>query len=152
MGFDAVTNDMVPCSPVPLYTLTVPEGTEEVTLSFSDKVLAYNYSSDGKTCLSAGYDNTVLDAGITEAKVKVDYNSDGELDIIQVQTPYDEAYNSTTYFAITFRYPAPFTASVGGTELTDITVTKDGYTPYDYDPETWEPDTVFDSAAILFED
>ncbi|MBR5740122.1 MAG: hypothetical protein IKX81_02385, partial [Firmicutes bacterium] len=89
------------------FTVTVPHGTEFVDLDFSDNVICYNYTKDG-TYLGGYYSDFMT--GSTEAHdVPLDYGdtmtpADGEIDYIQVQTPYDEAYNSTLLYTITFKY------------------------------------------------
>ena len=129
--YDYASEAMVPGSPVTLYTVSVPEGTESVDLAFPENVLAYNYTADGSSWIAGEYEDAT--AGAATATVPVDGNGDGEPDCIQVQTPYDESWNSTVLYAVTFRYPAPFTASAGGKDLTEISAKQAGYTPYEYD-------------------
>ena len=86
---------------VMLYTVTVPQGTTSVQLSTSDNVLLYNYDGAG-TYLSGWYTGDAMYTGGTAAEVTIDSNSDGKADFIQVQTPYDSAWNSTLLYAITF--------------------------------------------------
>ena len=139
--YDPETWAPVPAAPVPLYTVSVPAGTESVELRFPENVLAYNYSADGTTFIAGAYDDA--QAGDAVALVAIDADNDGAIDCIQVQTPYDADWNTTVLYAVTFEEPAddaaPFTAFAGDTELTEIVKTADGYTPYDYDPETWAP-------------
>lgn len=94
-------------STVMVYTLKVPSGTQTVDLSFSDPVLAYSYTKDGNY-LTGWYTGDAMYTGSTSASVALDYDggsaapSDGEIDYIQIQSPYDESRNSTLYYAITF--------------------------------------------------
>ncbi|MCR5183003.1 MAG: cell wall-binding repeat-containing protein [Clostridia bacterium] len=89
------------------FTVTIPRGTETVDLDFTDNVICYNYTKDG-TYLGGYYSDFMT--GSTEAHgVPVDYGdsttpADGAIDYIQVQTPYDAAYNTTLLYTITFRY------------------------------------------------
>lgn len=92
---------------VMVYTVKIPSGTETVDLTFSDPVLAYSYTKDG-TYLAGWYSGDAMYTGGTSASVAVDYDggsaapADGEIDYIQVQSPYDESWHSTLYYAITF--------------------------------------------------
>lgn len=88
-------------TPIALYTITVPDGTEEVSLSFSKNVIAYNYSAEG-AFISGWYDDFYT--GANTATVPVDSDKNGEFDVIQVQTPYDSAWNSDVLYGITFAY------------------------------------------------
>ena len=86
------------------FTLKIPEGTETVDLEFSDNVLVYNYTKQGDY-LGGFYVD--FETGGKTASVMVDYSdsatqADGEFDCIQVQSPYDAAYNSTLFYVITF--------------------------------------------------
>jgi len=103
-AYDYASDSMVPGESVTLYTVTVPDGTESVTLSFPAGLLAYNYTADGVSWLAGSYDNDDLFAGVETVTVPVDANSDGEPDAIQVQTPYDEDWYSETLFAIGFAF------------------------------------------------
>ena len=85
---------------VGVYTISVPEGTENVNLAFSDNVLAYSYTADGNY-LSGWYEDYMN--GGREATVAVDCNNDSAADYIQIQTPYDASWNSTLLYAITFK-------------------------------------------------
>ena len=123
------------------YTVTLPYGTQAVDLDFSDNVICYNYTKDG-TYLGGYYSDYMT--GSTEAHgVPVDYGdsmtpADGEFDYIQVQTPYDEAYNSTLLYTITFDYAAPFTTDIG--ETTGFEKNGYAYTAYVSDPENPDAD------------
>ncbi|MBQ3404692.1 MAG: S-layer homology domain-containing protein [Oscillospiraceae bacterium] len=99
--YDSETGSMVPGTPVKLYTVAIPEGTAEVDLSFPENILAYNYK-DGETWISGEYSGEELSAGVDAATVPVDGNDDGVVDYVQIQTPFDENYNSTVLYAITF--------------------------------------------------
>lgn len=91
-------------STVGVYTVKVPEGTENVKLEFSANVLAYSYKADG-TYLSGWYEDYMT--GGKEATIEIDCNGDGEIDYVQIQTPYDADWNSTLLYAITFAYEDP---------------------------------------------
>ena len=86
---------------VMLYTVSVPQGTKSVQLRTSDNVLLYNYDGAG-TYLSGWYTGDAMYTGGTAAEVTLDSNGDGKTDFIQVQTPYDTAWNSTLLYAVTF--------------------------------------------------
>lgn len=107
--------DMAPAAPVDVYTVELPEGTTEVALSFDENRLVYNYA-EGATYLAGEYEDPFT--GADTATVAVDSNEDGYADYIQVQTPYDEDWNSTTLYAIVFtmeglKAPLPFTGIAG---------------------------------------
>lgn len=124
--------------PVPIYTVTIPESTETVNLSFSENVIFYNYSADGdylggKDRLDGSY---IISGDVEPASV--DYNNDDEFDYIVVQTPYYDGSHTVTLFVITFANPlAPFSAFVGDTELTQIKLAadEDRYIPYVFDAD-----------------
>ena len=84
---------------VTLYTVAVPVGTTEAEICTSGNVLLYNYDEAGNY-LSGWYDD--IYTGGTRTTVQLDSNADGITDIIQVQTPYDQSWNSTLLYAITF--------------------------------------------------
>ncbi len=100
-AFDAATNQMKPASPVMLYVIDVPEDSTEVNLTFPEDVLAYNYTADGATYLAGEYENDGK-TGVKDVTVQIDFDKNGEMDCIQVQTPYDDNWSSTTLYAITF--------------------------------------------------
>ena len=87
-----------------LYTVSIPAGVSSVELCFDDGVLAYNYDASGNW-LAGDYSN--YQTGDGTAKRNVDADGDGNIDYIQVQSPYD---NSGMYgasyilYAITFKY------------------------------------------------
>ena len=103
---------------VPVYTVTIPLGISEVDLEFSDNVLAYNYTASGT--YTGGYYTNFME-GAKSGTVPVNANleasgeegtqyyipADNEFDVIQVQTPYDEMYNSYMLYGITFKYENP---------------------------------------------
>ena len=108
--------DMAPSTPVKLYTVTVPEGTSEVTLNFEENRLVYNYLN-GSTYLAGEYEDPYT--GANNAAVKIDCNEDGVADYIQVQTPYDpETWASENLYAVTFAAPG-LKAPVPFVDLTD---------------------------------
>ena len=107
--------DMAPAAPVDVYIVAVPEDTTEVALSFDENRLVYNYA-EGSTYLAGEYEDAFT--GADTATVALDANEDGYADYIQVQTPYDEDWNSTTLYAIVFaaeglKAPLPFTGIAG---------------------------------------
>ncbi|MBQ7703633.1 MAG: terpene cyclase/mutase family protein, partial [Firmicutes bacterium] len=125
------------------YTVTLPYGTEKVDLDFSDNVLCYNYTKDGNYL--GGYYVDFETGGKEAHGIPVDYSdamtpADGEFDYIQVQTPYDEAYNSTLLYTVTFEYVNPPFTTDNGTITGPV---KGGYqyTAYVYDPEDPEADS-----------
>lgn len=99
-----------------LFTVTVPKGTESVDFEIENPVLAYNYDAQGNYLDGWTADYMTGNASFT---AKIDSNNDGVIDFVQVQTPYDSAYNSTLLYAFTFKYkeddvsplPAPPTDS-----------------------------------------
>ena len=99
---------------VMLYTVSVPQGTKSVQLCTSDNVLLYNYDGTG-TYLSGWYTGDAMYTGGTAAEVTLDSNGDGKTDFIQVQTPYDTAWNSTLLYAVTFDDGAGGTTPAGPT-------------------------------------
>lgn len=94
--------DMSPAAPVDVYVVTVPEGAASVTLTFPEGRLVYNYLN-GATYLAGEYAD--IYSGASTAEITVDVNEDGIADYAQVQTPYDENWNSTTLYAVTFAAP-----------------------------------------------
>ena len=106
---------------LPVYTVTVPAGTQQVALDFSESVIAYNYKADGKTWLSGYFADKTdptyasepsqapLYMGVRTLTVPVDADADGTPDFVQVQTPYtynadDWDYGSESIYALTFAY------------------------------------------------
>ncbi len=135
-AYDAEKGDMVPAEPVPVFVLTVPFDAETVDLGFQDERLAYNYMP-GNQYIEGALANGQEFEGLSFYTVKIDANKDGYMDFIQIQTPYDENWNSTTLYAITFKYAdAEFTAAGGdGTTLDEPVVKPAAYVPYAYDAE-----------------
>ena len=132
-AYDASVGDMVPVDAVTVYEVVVPFGTETVDIGFTEERLAYNYMP-GNVYLAGALANGQEFEGICSFTVKIDANEDGYMDYVQVQTPYDENWNSTTLFAITFKYPdAEFTAAIDGTPLDEPVVAPAAYVPYAYD-------------------
>ena len=131
--YDAAAGDMVPGTPVITYIVELPYGAKTATLHFNQNVLAYNYMEDG-TYLDGWYSDDLFMVGAETATVKVDSNEDGKPDYIQVQSPYDEYWNTEILYAVTFEYEMmPFTAYVGEDELTEVSLLEDSYVPYIYD-------------------
>ena len=106
---------------LPVYTVEIPEGTENITLDFIEPMLAYSYKADGKTWVAGLYPDKTdsaysenpsqapLYTGERKTTVSVDADEDGTLDFVQVQTPY--IYNSEGWdsgsearYAVTFVY------------------------------------------------
>ncbi len=114
----------------PLYTVTVPAGTDSVEVTFGENVLAYNYSGAyGRANHTAiptsadlfdlekypetggwysewltGYYSDVYTGG-TAATFQIDFDEDGYADYIHVQCPYDVSGDwgtSYTMYVITF--------------------------------------------------
>ena len=106
---------------VDLYTITVPEGTQNIRLSFDSERLCYNYAFTGEGAPSvtdAEYlSGAVADENTQDGKVSftvpvdsalVNYDgttspADGVIDYVQIQTTYDADWNTTVLYAITFR-------------------------------------------------
>lgn len=119
-----------------LYTVSVPFGTQGVTLSFKEDRIAYGYDANGvyvSSCGSTG-DGSYADngqAGQTSALVRADAN--GKLPTyVHVQTPYDSNWNSTTLYAVRFEYTHLFSASVNGVAMTEVSCEPNAYSYYDY--------------------
>ena len=102
---------------VPLYLVTVPAGTKEVTLTDFEQgsVLCYNYSTDG-FYLAGVYDDAQI--GGDSAIRKLDCDRDGVSDYLAVQTPYSADWETELLYLISFR-------------MEDFTDVKEGawYTP-----------------------
>ena len=119
-----------------LYTVTVPFGTQSVTLNFKEERIAYGYDANGvyvSSCGSTG-DGSYADngqAGQTAALVRADIS--GRLPAyVHVQTPYDSNWSSTTLYAVRFEYTYLFSAFVNGKAMTDISCEPNTYSYYDY--------------------
>lgn len=117
-----------------LYTVTVPYGTQQVTLTFAESRVAYAYKADGTYIAACGPGGDYADSGQTGAAAAViKAGADGLMPaFVRVQTPYDAQWNSTTLYGVSFAYTHSFTASVSGTDLTDITYAPDAYRYHDY--------------------
>ena len=84
------------------YVVTVPQGTEKVTLTFTENRLAYNYTPDGEY-LYGYYPGDTYMVGALTAEVTLDYDDDGKPDYIQVQLPYDSSFTIYLLYTITFK-------------------------------------------------
>ena len=128
------------CS-VDLYTVTLPYGTQDLTLTFSEDRIAYGYDSAGdykNSCaadVEIGYENNGQ-TGETTANVRL--VDDRFADFIRVQTPYDEEWSSTTLYAVKFEYTHFFTITVNGHTAVDadITFSANAYNYKSYDGES----------------
>lgn len=119
-----------------LYTVTVPFGTQSVTLNFKEERIAYGYDANGvyvSSCGSTG-DGSYADngqAGQTAALVRADIS--GKLPAyVHVQTPYDSNWSSTTLYAVRFEYTYLFSAFVNGEAMTEVSCEPNAYSYYDY--------------------
>ncbi len=106
-AYDAAKGDMVPAEAVTVYCVTVPYSAETVDVTFTEERLAYNYMP-GNVYIAGALANGQEFEGLCSFTVTVDANADGRPDYVQVQTPYDENWNSTTLYAITFKYEPDF--------------------------------------------
>lgn len=91
-----------------VYTVTVPEGTQNLVLNFDEARIAYGYDAGGNYVCSCGStgDGSYADNGQTgqlTATVKAD-NSGKLPEYVHVQTPYDSEWSSTTLYAVKFAY------------------------------------------------
>ncbi len=119
-----------------LYTVTVPFGTQSVTLNFNEERIAYGYDENGvyvSSCGSTG-DGSYADngqTGQTAALVRAD--DSGKLPAyVHVQTPYDSNWSSTTLYAVRFEYTYLFSAFVNGEAMTEVSCEPNAYSYYDY--------------------
>ena len=119
-----------------LYTVTVPFGTQSVTLNFKEERIAYGYDANGvyiSSCGSTG-DGSYADngqTGQTAALVRADIS--GRLPAyVHVQTPYDSSWSSTTLYAVRFEYTYLFSAFVNGEAMTEVSCEPNAYSYYDY--------------------
>ena len=119
-----------------LYTVSVPFGTQSVTLNFKEERIAYGYDANGvyvSSCGSTG-DGSYADngqAGQTAALVRADIS--GRLPAyVHVQTPYDSDWSSTTLYAVRFEYTYLFSAFVNGEAMTEVSCEPNAYSYYDY--------------------
>jgi|GEM_PF-5268858 len=92
-----------------LYVVSVPEGAEEVSFSFTSNCLAYNYKAVGSdpavaddNDFSTFIGQMISDymAGQAAYTLKIDNNNDGAPDYIQVQDPYSAG--GAVRYAVTF--------------------------------------------------
>ena len=119
-----------------LYTVTVPFGTQSVTLNFKEERIAYGYDANGvyvSSCGSTG-DGSYADNGqIGQTAALVRADDSGRLPAyVHVQTPYDSNWSSTTLYAVRFEYTYLFSAFVNGKAMTDISCEPNAYSYYDY--------------------
>lgn len=126
---------------VDLYKVQIPVGTTMVNLGYKTGHFTYNYRATGTNPAVAGdylcgaISDDKYHTGEESKSVPVDYTpdngeSDGLIDYIQVQTPFDENFNSDVLYAITFEYAAPFTATYDGSPLNVTALAADGYAHY----------------------
>ena len=104
---------------VPVHTVSIPAGTEQVDIVLSDPGLLYNYKfsrgTDPATYIAGQYtmdypsplETDEACVGHTEFTVDVDANDDGEMDFIQVQSVFDIDNSGELYYAITFEEEIP---------------------------------------------
>ena len=89
------------------YVVTIPKGTEKVTMRFAKDTCVYNYDVDGATYLDGYYEDATK--GERKSVVSVDADKNGVLDVIHVQSPYtvdkDGNWSSIKLrYAVTFKY------------------------------------------------
>lgn len=130
---------------VPLYKISVPEGTTTVDLAFNEMRLVYNYDASGKYLEGWVKDPTV---GANNVTVTVDSNEDGISDIIQVQNPYrleeGNYVGGELLYAILFETVDSDSETESGTVSGGINVPKvpingvGSYTLQFYDPSGYE--------------
>ena len=124
-------------SPVDLYTISIPEGTSFIKLSFDSEKLCYNYAFTGDGAPSvtdADYlSGAVADENTQDGRVTftvpvdsplVNYDgttvpADGIIDFVQIQTPYDSDWNTAVLYAITFNFDG-YTADAAETVFSDV--------------------------------
>lgn len=83
-----------------LYVVTVPAGTESVTLDFgADLRLAYGYDKDGNYVTAYGEYGDGKTRQTTAAVTDL-------TGYVRVQTPYDDSWNSEFLYAVAFDVPA----------------------------------------------
>lgn len=88
-----------------LYVVPVGANTDKVSFEFSDACLAYGYDDDNNTSTEGLDEYEGGFVGKTTAVRSVDKDGDGNMDSVRVQSPYDAAYNSTTFYGVTFVRP-----------------------------------------------
>ena len=127
--YSAAAGDMVPGSPVDVYSLWVPADAEEVVVTFPQNCLAYNYMP-GNQYLAGGLSGGEEFRGRRSYTLKVDANGDREGDYIQVQTPYDANWYSETVYAIKLNIAGPsFTVYVEDEWMECVSSKRKAYTP-----------------------
>lgn len=110
---------------VPLYEVAVPMNVEEVTLDFGAEMLAYAYDEDGNYVAAYAKEGDYANNGQTGERTAV--IADGFGNFVRVQTPYDENWNSTFEYAITFIVEEfHFSVTIDG-EAQEITKADDDY-------------------------
>lgn len=131
---------------VDLYTVQIPAGTTTVDLAYQTGHLTYNYHATGTNpavandvyphsdYLCGAVSGDALYTGSKTASVPVDYSpadreSDGLIDYIQVQKPYNaDNTGGELLYAITFEYvDVPFTATCDGSPLNITELNETGY-------------------------
>ena len=122
-----------------LYTITVPYGVTDIDFEFAANCLAYNYSVTGShpavadMALAGFLDTNELTVGYSEYTRSIDSDSDGVIDYIQVQNPYNADWSGAELlYAITFKYL--FGVSVDGEAMTQIEAEAGAYRTYTYGP------------------
>ena len=137
-GYSYTEWDASEATSIPLYTVTLPAGTESATLDFgSDLRIAYLYDADGVYVgdLSANEDGYADNGQTGETSATV--SSDDFSCFVRVQTPYDSDWNSETLYAVAFvpeeEEAFPFTVSADGAPVTDISLTENGYSYTEWD-------------------
>lgn len=130
-------------SQVPSYTVTVPQGTESVVLTFDEEMQCCYYSSTGSWI---GYLNNdySMPAATKHTAALQDANKDGELDGISVQTPntfatdyyiqfaYAESGEPTACLTVLEDAPATGKVTTGGLyrlNLSTVFADAQGHTP-----------------------
>lgn len=88
------------------YMISIPDEADSIDFVTTDPVLHYNYTREGE--FLGGW-VTNFQEGDTSFTQVVDYGddmtpADNVIDYIQIQSPYDDAYNSTLLYTISFVY------------------------------------------------
>ena len=87
-----------------VFTVEIPYSLEKIDFTFTDDVLAYNYTKKGDYIKGWVDDPTV---GFKEATIDVDANTDNDPDYIYVQLPYrqvgDNWEGGDLHYAVTFK-------------------------------------------------
>ncbi len=107
---------------IDVYVVTVPQNAETATLMFNEKRICYNY--DESANYLAGYlSGDAFMVGAMSVTFPLDSDEDNRFDFIQVQTPYDDSWNSTLLYVIAFRYegePLPLTHLASSTDIDEV--------------------------------